>query len=369
MLCESVYLYTPDGKTELVKNARVQFVYGRRYGLIGRNGIGKSTLLQAVVDGSLPSFPRYLRVIYVHQHDIVHAEQEVLSYVVQSDQEKAYLEREEERLCAALEEDEEADAELIQEQLQQVADRLQVMDARRANTRAAAILTGLGFTPDMQRAKIAGLSGGWKQRVALACALFVKCDLLLLDEPTNHLDFPAVRWLEQFLKTLNDCTLVLVSHDRHFLNAVSTDIIELTEQRLDYYRGDYTAYVKTHEEQQRNRRHEFEVQQKKIAELKQFIEEAKKSDNSGVMNLQKTRQKQLEKLELLEEPPQLKEWKFTFPDPGTLDHALLEVNHMSFTYHPDAKPRRYLLHDLNLHMEQNARIGILGVNGSGQCCG
>ena len=273
VLCESVYLYTPDGKTELVKNARVQFVFGRRYGLIGRNGIGKSTLLQAVVAGSLPGFPRYLRVTYVHQHDIVDVDEEVLAYVVQSDQEKAYLEQEEERLLTQLEEDEDADAEELQDKLDAVTDRLAVMDARRSNTRAAAILTGLGFSPAMQKGKIASLSGGWKQRVALACALFVHSDLLLLDEPTNHLDFPAVRWLEQFLRTLTDCTLVLVSHDRNFLNAVSTDIVELTEQRLDYYRGDYNQYVRTHEELMRNRRHEYEVQQKKVAELKQFIEE------------------------------------------------------------------------------------------------
>jgi ATP-binding cassette, subfamily F, member 3 len=327
---------------------------------------GKSTLLHHVYDGSLPGFPRYLRVIYVQQHDIVHVDEEVLSFVVNSDAEKKYLEQEEERLLTQLEEDEEADADEIQVRLDNVTDRLAVMDARRAGTRASAILTGLGFSLSMQHSSISSLSGGWKQRVALACALFIHCDLLLLDEPTNHLDFPAVRWLESFLKQSITSTLVLVSHDRAFLNAVSTDIIELVEQRLDYYRGDYNAYVKTHEEQQKARRHDYEVQQKKIAELKQFIEEAKKSDNPATMNLQRTRAKQLEKLELIPEPQQTKEFKFTFPDPGSLDHSLVEINSMSFTYQAaDQQPKHWLLHHVNLNMEQKARVGILGVNGAG----
>ena len=316
--------------------------------------------------GSLPGFPRYLRVVYVQQHDMVHVDEEVLSFVVNSDAEKRYLEQEEERLLSQLEDDEDADADEIQQRLDSVTDRLAVMDARRAGTRASAILTGLGFTLAMQHAAISSLSGGWKQRVALACALFVHSDLLLLDEPTNHLDFPAVRWLEAFLKQSLSSTLVLVSHDRAFLNAVSTDIVELVEARLDYYRGDYTSYVKTHEEQQRARRHDYEVQQKKIAELRQFIEEAKKSDNPATMNLQRSRAKQVEKMELVPEPAQSKDFRFTFPDPGALDHSLVEINDMSFRYRAaDGQPGAWLLRHVNLNMEQTARIGILGVNGAG----
>ena len=123
--------------------------------------------------------------------------------------------------------------------------------------------------------------------------------------------------------------------------------------------------MKTHDEQQRNRRHEYEVQQKKIAELKQFIEEAKKSDNEGTMNLQKTRQKQLEKMELVPEPPSTKDFKFTFPDPGPLDHGMLEVNNMSFSYNPQQQPTHWLLRHVNLNMDHKARVGILGVNGAG----
>ena len=153
----------------------------------------QSTLLHHVYAGTLPGFPRYLRVVYVQQHDIVHVDDEVLEYVTNSDAEKKYLEAEEERLLLQLEEDEEADAEAIQERLESVTDRLAVMDARRASTRASAILTGLGFTPEMQKAKINSLSGGWKQRVALACALFIQCDLLLLVQPhSTHINDAAV---------------------------------------------------------------------------------------------------------------------------------------------------------------------------------
>ena len=233
VLCEFVNLYTPDGKRELVRNARVQFVYGRRYGLIGPNGtgqshswnsatagyawtasqfcsvpscsviLGKTTLIRHVSEYLLPDFPKHLRVVHVAQHADVASEGCVLEHVVHSDEEKAYLESEQDRLLAVLEGDEDgeidetADVDAINSELERLAQRLEDIDARRAENRAAAILSGLGFTPLMQQSKISSLSGGWRQRVALACALFVAPDILLLGQSECTGSQPLGCWTRQ----------------------------------------------------------------------------------------------------------------------------------------------------------------------------
>lgn len=323
ILCEFVNIYTPDGKTELIKNARVQFVYGRRYGLIGPNGKGKTTLIRHVSEYLLPGFPKHLRVVHVAQHADIASGSAVLEHVVASDEERAYLEAQKERLLNLLENedgDDEIDTDAINDELEKFEQRLEDIDARRAENRASAILSGLGFTADMQKAQISSLSGGWRQRVALACALFVAPDILMLDEPTNHLDcqshatrthtrnphshddhsathsscfstncflirsfssfffsriVPAVTWLTEYLKNVEH-TLLVVSHDREFLNNIITDVIDLTEQRLDYYKGDYTNFLKRREEAWTMKKRLYENQQKKMQELKEFINEVRR---------------------------------------------------------------------------------------------
>lgn len=378
VLCENVNIYTPDGKRELIRNARVQFVYGRRYGLIGPNGMGKTTLIRHVSEYLLPGMPRHLRIVHVAQHADVASDSPVLEHVVASDEEKAYLESEVARIEAILEgggeeedegKDDDVDTDALNTELERLEQRLEDIDARRAETRASAILSGLGFTAAMQKSNIQSLSGGWRQRVALACALFVAPDILMLDEPTNHLDFPSVTWLTHYLKNVEH-TLLVVSHDRNFLNEIITDVIDLTEMRLDYYKGDYTNFVKRREEAMTHRRRVWEKEQKQIADLKEFINTAKTSDNPGMANQVPARQKNLDKLiaEAMPEPPEVKEFRFQFPEPGKLDHALLEINNMSFSYAPNAEnpaASKMILKNVNLHMDMESRIGVLGVNGAG----
>ncbi|MES1922443.1 hypothetical protein MHBO_003958, partial [Bonamia ostreae] len=138
----------------------------------------------------------------------------------------------------------------INERLRLIYDRLEYIDAASATTRAATILSGLEFSAETQNEPTNNLSGGWRMRVSLACALFAEPDLLLLDEPTNHLDFPAVEWLKNYLNEYKK-TLVIVSHVRKFLNDVCTDIIHIEDRKLKYYKGDYDTFERVRKEQRK----------------------------------------------------------------------------------------------------------------------
>ena len=377
VIIESFTMKTPDDKTELIKNASLRLVQGRRYGLIGANGHGKSTLLNLISTYKLPGFPSHLRVVHVQQEEIPKAEQErvVLEYVLGSDQQKNYLESEEARLLDLLEqggdEDQETleDFEEIQLQLDRVYQRLEEIGARSAEARVRAILTGLQFTEEMQNNPIKKLSGGWRMRVRLACALFVTPDILLLDEPTNHLDFPAVEWLASFLRQYEQ-TLLVVSHDRGFLDQVMTDCIDLRDKTLMYYRGDYTNYLKVRADFIRAHNRLYEKTEKKRQALIKFIAEARQNahDDPNLADMAKTRQRVLDALPVLEPIREDKAIHFLFPDPGSLDHAIIQCNDMSFHYDPtvDGVNRPYLLNKINAHVDLKSRIGVMGANGAGK---
>ena len=246
-----------DNGTQLLEQGDLKFTYQRRYGLIGENGVGKTTLLNKIANWQdLEGFPQHLRVLHVRQE--LHIESEeitVLQAVLEADVERQTLLQQEKEILSRLEKPEEgadgkveltveerkkrlaenqkADGEFADDlkRLNAVYERLQLLNADTATTRAATILSGLQFTPDMQNAPIKSLSGGWRMRVALAAALLIEPDILMLDEPTNHLDLEAVIWLERYLVEYPH-TVILVSHDRGFLNEVCTDTIEFKHKKL-----------------------------------------------------------------------------------------------------------------------------------------
>lgn len=383
---DDISIYTPDGKIELISSSKLQLTYGRKYGLIGNNGSGKSTLLQHIMSYTLPKFPQYLKVVYIQQHDIPTQNISVMDYILNSDDEKNFLEEENEKLLTELETNDNADIDAINNKLDIITERLDALDVRRARFKVTNILKGLQFTDSMINQPIKLLSGGWRQRASLACALFKTADILLLDEPTNHLDFPGLQWLKNYIKDITS-TIVIVSHDRAFLNDIVTDIIDLSEHKLSYYRGNYNSFVKSKEDVIRSRKREWEIQVKKIAELKQYIAEAKQSDNAGIMNTVPVRQRMLdhELNNLISEPVDTKPFTFSFPDPGSIDHALLECNDMSFSWDTNInnetkeaeedeededtkldEHKNWLLKHVTVRLDVGSKIGIYGGNGVGK---
>lgn len=225
---------------ELLNQATLRLRPARRYGIVGRNGVGKSTLLRRIANGSIEGFPEDLRCLHVRQ-EAGASEQTAFEAVLAADVTRTALLAEEAELMA-----QEATEETAR-RLTEVLAELDDIEAETAEERARAILVGLQFSTKKMNMPTKALSGGWRMRVALARALFLRPDMLMLDEPTNHMDLPAVLWLQAYLQTY-DGTVIVVSHDKGFLNAVATEIIHFHKQQLFYYPGNYDAFKKARDD-------------------------------------------------------------------------------------------------------------------------
>jgi ATP-binding cassette subfamily F protein 3 len=345
----------------LLSGVDLRFVQGRRYGLIGKNGIGKTTLLTQINEGSIPDWPLQLFVHLVEQ-EVPADTMTVKDHVMAANRELNKLLEFEEKMNIAMENEEEIENfETIMEIIEEKRGELQVWDTEH---RATQILDGLQFTKKMQDATTQTLSGGWRMRVSLAKALFLQPDILMLDEPTNHLDFPAVIWLQKYLKTFPK-TVLIVSHDREFLNEVITDVVEFRNQKLDYYRGDFVSYNRVRGDNFKDLMSRYEAQQKQIKKMQAFIERFRSDESQAT--LVQSRIKELKKMEKLEEPREDRNIRFKFPVPEKMrnDVDLCRINDVSFSW--DGKvSETMLLNTLNLNIDMDSRIGILGANGTGK---
>jgi len=383
-----------DGGKNLLEKADVKLTYGHRYGLIGRNGAGKTTLLRHLMSG-LPQIPKHLRIHTVAQ-ELDGAKMTVKETVLAADKERTALKEEHDRIIKLLgREDEDKDKdkdkegaatgdendnksepepetstkedEKLLKRLDDITSRLQFIGSANAEARAVKVLNGLQFTDRMQNLATEDLSGGWRMRVSLACALFIEPDILLLDEPTNHLDFPSVCWLQEYLKDYEKI-LLTVSHDREFLNEVCTDIIHFNRRRLTYYKGNFDQFVKTREELRRNQSVQYKRQQNIIKHNEEFIEKFK--SNKKWSTQAQSRMKMLEKMNKIGKVVQDYSFKFNFPEPGHLKHSMvLEIEHLTFGYFGEDKSIRgskYLFKDVNLKLQQGEKVGFLGANGAGK---
>jgi len=342
---------------ELINDAVLQINHGRRYGLIGANGSGKTSLLAAIAARELP-IPDHVDMWFVHRE----AEPEkitALQAVIDIGQ-KEY-ERLEELTTKLMEEDMEANMEIIEA----IGDKLDRMSPELFAVRAGELLFGLGFTNEMMRKNTEDMSGGWRMRVTLAQALFQQPTLLVLDEPTNHLDLGACVWLEEYLACYPS-TVIMTSHSEDFMNGVCTEIMQLTvDQKLVYWGGNYDAYIKTRMEREVNDMKAWEKEQSDIAHLKDFIRSC-----GTYANLRKqadSKQKIIDKMVekgLTKKPNEDPSYHFSFPDAEALAPPVLAFNNVSFSY--SGEKADYLYAKLNFGVDQDSRIALVGPNGAGK---
>jgi ATP-binding cassette, subfamily F, member 3 len=252
------------------------------------------------------------------------------------------------------------DREALDQRLGDIQSKLAEMESDKAESRAASILAGLGFSTERQQFATKTFSGGWRMRLALARALFCEPDLLLLDEPSNMLDVPSITFLSNYLQSYPS-TVLVVSHDRAFLNEVATDIIHQHSQRLDYYRGaNFEAFYATKEERKKTAKREYENQMAQRAHLQAFIDKFRY--NAAKSSEAQSRIKKLEKMPVLEPPEAEYSVHFKFPDVEKLSPPIVQMSGVTFGYTKD----NILLRNVDLDVQLDSRIGIVGPNGAGK---
>ena len=456
------------GGPNLLSGASLILARGRRYGLMGRNGCGKTTFLTALSqrkiecddqDGGVPTSVRMLLV----RQEIIGNEWSALETVLKSDVKResckkyiSWIDQELDKLdnpdqsggnegdkAAATEETTAPSSsgsktkESAKERRQRLKDRKKLtVEQRKAlkkggaklkkkaaevdmsamtearkeerrkqlreqlvrahnrlseieqleggdpEPRARKVLAGLGFTREMQDKPTSALSGGWRMRCSLSCALFANPSLLLLDEPTNHLDLEAVLWLERYLTQSFDGTLVVVSHDRHFLNEVVTDVVHFHKNTLATYRGDITNYENVVAENKIRQQRQREQQEAKRAHLQKYIDLHAQAGENGVKasRQRKSKMKKLDKLgvmaqdgkrwkasydgdaEEVEDVEEEEEVVLRFPDPGSFDNEMIVLEQVKFGYNKT----KILFEDVDMTVNLSSRIALLGRNGCGK---
>ena len=340
------------GLKVLLDQAALSLAPGRRVGLIGKNGSGKSSLF-ALLKGEITadkgdvSIPKHWKTAAVAQETPA-LDISALDYVLQGDGELQLFQ-------TALHEAEAKNDGMKQAEYHA---KLEEIDAYSAPARAAKLLSGLGFSQEEHGRPVKSFSGGWRMRLNLAQALMCRADLLLLDEPNNHLDLETVLWLENHLSGL-PCTQIIISHDRDFLNATTTQTVELSDQKLTLYGGNYDFYQAERARRLAQQQAAYLKQQAQIKHLQSFIDRFKAKATKAVQA--QSRMKALDKLERIAPAHFDSGFSFEFDSPAHLPNPLLQLDKADLGY--GGEP---VLHGIDLSLESGARYGLLGVNGSGK---
>jgi ATP-binding cassette subfamily F protein 3 len=346
----------------LLDGASVTLNPGEKVGLVGRNGAGKSSLF-ALLNGTLHedggdyAMPPQWRMGQVAQ-EMPETDQSATDFVVEGDT----------TLLAAQAEVDAAEATDDYDRMAHAYMQLQDAGAHDASARAQALILGLGFKTTELLNPVNSFSGGWRMRLQLARALMCPSDLLLLDEPTNHLDLDALVWLEAWLKRYEG-TLIVISHDREFLDAVTNVTLHIDQGKLVRYGGNYSKFEDMRAEQLEQRQAAFSRQQDKIAHLQKFIDRFKAKATKA--RQAQSRVKALERMEKIAPVLADADFSFEFSEPANLPNPMLSMSDTSFGYPPpDDAPRgtppSIIVRNVNRSVLAGQRIGILGANGQGK---
>ncbi|MFK8027791.1 MAG: ABC-F family ATP-binding cassette domain-containing protein [Gammaproteobacteria bacterium] len=340
------------GQKQLLDKAELLIHSGQRVGVIGANGTGKSSLFKLFL-GELHSdkgdviLPKQIRISHMAQ-EVAHSDRSALDYVLDGDME----------LRATEAEIKEAEANEDNTALARAHEKLDSIDAYTAPSRAQQLLYGLGFEANDHQRQVNTFSGGWRIRLNLAQALMCPADLMLLDEPTNHLDLDATVWLEQWLIRFQG-TLLLISHDRDFLNSVVTHIARLSHCQINYYKGNYSAYERQHAERMAQQQANYEKQQTERAHLQKYIDRFKAQATKAKQA--QSRIKALARMEDIAPAHIDSPFHFGFNEAPKASNPLLYLEEASLGY--DDKE---VLAQVNMSIVPGSRIGLLGKNGAGK---
>ena len=338
-----------------------------RVGLVGKNGAGKSTLLKIIVgehqsDGGNVSFPADYTVGYLpqdmdfeHGKTVLEEGKSVFKEVIKINEKIEEINHQ-----LATREDYESDGYMdLLNQLNDYNERLQLIGGFNVDADVEMILKGLGFTPEDFNRLTDEFSGGWRMRIELAKILLTRSDLLLLDEPTNHLDIESIQWLEDFLKTYSGA-VVLISHDKAFLDNVTNRTIEISLGKIYDYKTYYSNYLKQRQERREQQLAAYTNQQKQIADTEKFIERFRSKASKAVQV--QSRIKQLEKLDRIEiEEEDTATMRFSFPPAPRSGKVTVEAHGVGKTYGDNQ-----VFSDANFYIERGKKVAFVGKNGEGK---
>ena len=340
------------GPLLLLEHVDLALHAGWRVGIVGRNGAGKSSLLSLIAGELNPDAghferPRDWTLAFVRQ-EVAALDRSALDYVLDGDIEFRQLERD---LAQA---EDEHDGHRIGS----IHERLYAIDGYAAHARAGELLHGLGFANGDETRRVSEFSGGWRMRLNLAQALMCRSDLLLLDEPTNHLDLDAVVWLESWLRRYQG-TLLLISHDREFLDAVVTHVLNIADQKAELFAGDLTGFERKRAERLIQHNIQYEKQQRERAHLQQFVDRFRAQATKA--RQAQSRIKALERMVDIAPIRAASPISFEFREPKKLPQPLLVLDDVAAGY-----GERHVLDHIKLSLSPGDRIALLGANGAGK---
>ena len=340
------------GSKFLLEQASAVFHPGQKIALIGANGTGKSSLFQLLLgqlsnDEGTVSIPQQWRIAHMAQ-EVATSERNALDYIIDGDQQLRTIEAE---MQQAVQDDRHEKLALLHEQLDTI-------DGYNVKVRAEQLMLGLGFQLSDINKPANSFSGGWRIRLNLAQALMSPSDLLLLDEPTNHLDLDAELWLEQWLQRYQG-SLLLISHDRDFIDSVCEGIVHIEHKRLNSYKGNYSAFERQRAERLAQQQANYEKQQARKAEISDFVRRFRAKATKAKQA--QSRLKELARMEDIAPAHIDSPFDFSFPEPERFSDPLLNLSHADLGYGETT-----IINQVNLSIHPGSRIGLLGANGAGK---